>query len=238
MRTDPTAALLSTSCPSATGYPRLSGWACSWQRGLAALLTAGALFAAGCTEDTTDPKPGDVVEQDGEGTSDISIDNTDVVVGSDIQPDTATDKCTTDQECVGKVTIAAGSCQAAVCNKASGKCEATGKAADGTTCDDGKECTTADKCSAGTCGGTVDCVDPGTNPICRPGTCDAGGKCQFTTANGKACDDGNACLEDDKCIAGGKCVGSHPGQVRRRRPVYPGPVRQGQWRLQVDQAAC
>lgn len=172
---------------------------------LAALLAGLALFSAGCGEESK-PKPGDITEEPDATDQDQAAVTDDVGPKTDATGDSASgDECSKNEDCTGKVTVDANKCEAAICN-AQKKC-VVGAAADASACDDGKECTTGDKCQAGKCGGEVNCVDPGTDPLCRPGTCGDDGKCAFTTANGKACDDGNDCTDDDKCIAGGKCVG-------------------------------
>src|SRR5262249_18485346 len=94
-------------------------------------------------------------------------------------------------------------CHAAgTCNPPAGTC-CHPNAADGTTCNDGNACTTADVCTNGTCGGTA--------VVCQPldqchvaGTCNpATGTCSNpNAANGTTCNDGNACTTSDVCTNG------------------------------------
>jgi hypothetical protein len=90
-------------------------------------------------------------------------------------------------------------CTRGRCNAATGACE-TEPAADGTSCDDGSLCTTADVCGSGTCGGTaLDCSSM--TDMCNTGACDeATGACvRSALPLGTACDDGNACTTTDEC---------------------------------------
>lgn len=100
---------------------------------------------------------------------------------------------------------------AGVCNPGTGVCSNPAKT-DGTSCNDGNACTTADTCQAGACtpGTPVVCTasdqchDAG---VCNPGT----GVCTDPPkANGTSCDDGNACTTGDTCAAGACVPGTTP----------------------------
>src|SRR5581483_2732512 len=86
-------------------------------------------------------------------------------------------------------------------------------APDGTSCTDGDACTTADHCTAGACHGTP--------LVCAPlDQCHEGGVCNASTGcsnppkpNGTACDDGDACTENDTCALG-VCGGTTIGACR------------------------
>jgi RHS repeat-associated protein len=103
----------------------------------------------------------------------------------------------------------AGFCDVAeACTGTSTTCPADGKAPNGTTCNDGNACTTADSCQSGTCTGTAvtctaqdQCHTAGT---CNPST----GVCSNPNkANGTTCSDGNACTTADSCQSG-TCTGT------------------------------
>jgi Concanavalin A-like lectin/glucanases superfamily/Beta-propeller repeat len=107
--------------------------------------------------------------------------------------------------CVGtpKTCTASDQCHdAGTCDPTTGVCSNPPKA-NGTACNDGNACTTADVCQNGTCTGTPktctasdQCHDAGT---CDPTT----GVCSNPPkANGTACNDGNACTTNDVCTAG------------------------------------
>jgi hypothetical protein len=99
---------------------------------------------------------------------------------------------------------------ASTCDSATGQCKTGTPRADGTTCDDGKKCTTTDVCKAGVCGGDpVTCV--AADSCHDAGTCDeTSGTCSNPASpNGKTCNDGNACTSGDACSAG-VCLGGAP----------------------------
>ena len=84
---------------------------------------------------------------------------------------------------------------------ASGKCAHANNAV---ACNDGKACTTGDKCGGGSCAGTSKNCDD--NNVCTADTCNAqNGNCLHTNTT-TLCNDGNACTTGDKCGAG-KCSG-------------------------------
>jgi cysteine-rich repeat protein len=134
-------------------------------------------------------------------------------------------KCTTGDQCQGgQCRGTPVSCGAAdqchttgICDPSTGACFNPSKP-DGTACDDGNECTTDDRCTAGICAGTRACVCG--NGTIEPGEdCDDGANngqltsccsrtCQFQ-ATGTACaDDGDLCTQD--VCAGTADTCTHP----------------------------
>jgi cysteine-rich repeat protein len=77
-------------------------------------------------------------------------------------------------------------------------------------CDDGKFCTTNDRCANQVCNGTMmDCS--GLDGVCQVGVCDEGLQtCVMAPEeDGAACDDGDLCTQTDTCQAG-VCTGGNP----------------------------
>jgi len=126
--------------------------------------------------------------------------------------------CDDGNDCNGKDTCAAGSCQTGappdcndneVCTEDS--CSSNGcehKPRTGADCSDGDPCTTGDKCgSDGKCapGAQIKCDDGEfcTADSCKDGVCVNQPKPTSTT-----CDDSNKCTSGDKCTSAGKCVGT------------------------------
>ncbi len=73
-------------------------------------------------------------------------------------------------------------------------------------CNDGRICTTNDKCSGGVCSGSaVVCADD--HNSCTTESCVEGTGCQSTPLNGTSCSDSNACTSGDTCVSG-VCTGS------------------------------
>ncbi len=78
---------------------------------------------------------------------------------------------------------------------------------DGGWCNDGNECTVADKCDQDVCQGLLkDCDD---NKPCTVDTCVPGAGCQHIDPGPLACDDGNPCTVHEKC-SNGHCKGGKP----------------------------
>ena len=103
-----------------------------------------------------------------------------------------------------------GSCVATAVDKAS--CVKT-PVAGGTTCDDGKYCTTGDKCNAsGVCASTAALDCSSLNGKCSDGVCDEAAKqCKSQPkSNTTQCDDGLACTSGDKCDGKGGCAAGTP----------------------------
>ena len=95
-----------------------------------------------------------------------------------------------------------GPCRDNQCDPANGECDFVPKP-EGSQCDDGDACTTADECGAGVCkGAPKKCDDE--NP-CTDDTCDGASGCVFAN-NEVECDDTNLCTIDDTC-ADGTCQG-------------------------------
>ena len=99
---------------------------------------------------------------------------------------------------------------AGTCDSATGICSNPPQD-DGTFCDDGSACSTAESCQGGICTVqvSVTCPEPDqcqATVFCDPET----GECQFTDkADGTACDDSNLCTTQDSCLLG-VCVGDTP----------------------------
>jgi hypothetical protein len=98
----------------------------------------------------------------------------------------------------------------ALCNPATGQCQAAPRA-DGTTCDDGNACTRADACLNGACTGGNPVVCTATDDCHLAGACNiATGACTNPAKpNGSICNDGNACTRTDTCLSGA-CQGANP----------------------------
>jgi cysteine-rich repeat protein len=91
--------------------------------------------------------------------------------------------------CAGVTCTASDSCHVAgTCDPATGTCS-NPSAADGTTCNDGNDCTQTDVCSAGTCAGTAyTCPSPGGDDECHVGVCNGDGTCGVGNApDGTTC---------------------------------------------------
>lgn len=184
---------LSTRC-----LPKLAR---SWRTLSSVFAIVVLLVATGCSDDP-EVKPDAGVSVDA-GQGDTGAPDT-AITDAGGETDTAvgdTGACTTDASCEGKLTLEA--CQQAICNK--GTCEAAQKNA-GAECDDGKACTTTDKCDAqGVCNGVLDCP----TETCFEAACKDDGSCssvQIAKALKVKCDDDNACTATDVC-AFGKCNG-------------------------------
>lgn len=93
------------------------------------------------------------------------------------------------------------------CNEAARTCTATDPA--GAPCDDGRFCTTADRCDAGgTCtGGVSPCPGADFDGNCRE-TCDElADACTAFDTEGSPCSDGLFCTATDQCDGRGQCRG-------------------------------
>ena len=115
--------------------------------------------------------------------------------------------CTTNDQCQGgtckpgKLTVCTGSlCMAQACNPASGQCEDSQKAANGTLCAASTPCAGASACKDGICtpGAPPDCGDG--NP-CTDDACDPDIGCTHLP-NNAPCNDANPCTAGDVCSAG------------------------------------
>ena len=73
---------------------------------------------------------------------------------------------------------------------------------DGTTCNDSKNCTTADQCLSGACSGTTKVCDDSSD--CTDDSCSEATGCVFDSSatEGNTCDDGKACTENTACTSG------------------------------------
>ncbi len=121
--------------------------------------------------------------------------------------------CTRNDQCTGSAcagtaiecTGADGCHDPGTCDPTTGLCP--NPRPDGTPCNDGNLCTTADRCEASLCVGTEKdcsladgCHDPG---VCDPAT----GLCPNPRPDGTACDDANLCTVGDRC-QGSICTGT------------------------------
>ncbi len=135
----------------------------------------------------------------------------DGTVCSDGNSCTQTDTCQSGA-CVGSnpvVCTASDQCHVAgACNPATGTCS-NPAAANGTTCNDGNQCSQLDTCQNGTCLGSNPVVCTASDQCHVEGVCNpASGTCSNpATADGTACNDGNACTTGDVC-SGGTCAGT------------------------------
>jgi hypothetical protein len=96
---------------------------------------------------------------------------------------------------------------AGTCDPRTGTCS-NPTAANGTPCNDGNACTTADSCHGGACSGAaVTCTAQ--DQCHTAGTCDpTSGACSNpASADGTTCNDGSACTTGDACH-GGTCSGT------------------------------
>ncbi|MDF1562453.1 MAG: MopE-related protein [Deltaproteobacteria bacterium] len=106
---------------------------------------------------------------------------------------------------------AADACNSGVCNPTSGACEPR-PLANGTACDDGAFCTTADRCQAGVCTGGPSRDCSGAGDACNLGVCDpaangGAGACVATPRpDDTPCEDGLYCTVGERCQAG-SCQG-------------------------------
>jgi hypothetical protein len=116
--------------------------------------------------------------------------------------------CSIDDYCAAGSCQAGGAkcddqnpCTAELCHAGTGTC--TYVPSNALTCSDASECTTGDKCAAGTCvPGKADGCDD-LNP-CTEDACVGGKACSHSALGGSPCSDGDACTSGDSC-AGAKC---------------------------------
>jgi hypothetical protein len=128
------------------------------------------------------------------------------------------DPCTTVDQCSAGICVGGGSpfdcddgnpCTADSCDPILG-CENL-PVSDGTSCDDGQFCTTADICTGGICsGGPTDCS--GVGDQCNAGVCnETTDACEPQPANeGGSCEDGDLCNGAETCQSGTCTAGTPP----------------------------
>src|SRR5207247_9283742 len=90
-------------------------------------------------------------------------------------------------------------------NPATGQCSSPPKP-NGTACNDGNACTTADSCQNGVCVGATPVTCTAIDQCHESGSCNPStGQCSSPMkSNGAACDDGNVCTSGETC-QGGVC---------------------------------
>ena len=120
--------------------------------------------------------------------------------------------CTQTDACLGGVckgsnpkdcSNSSDQCNVGACTPTSGACGGAPKA-DGTSCNDGDDCTLSDKCGSGLCkaGTPKNCND---NNACTIGdSCTKGGICKPGSA--KVCNDNNSCTADSCNKTTGACI--------------------------------
>lgn len=74
-------------------------------------------------------------------------------------------------------------------------------------CDDGKLCTTSDRCVGGSCTGTVACASPPGACRSATGVCGANGECEYPVTPNAACTSSEACTTGGHCLPDGTCAG-------------------------------
>lgn len=124
--------------------------------------------------------------------------------------------CTDPDHCEGGVCVGSPRdcsylsdfCHIGVCDEDVGGCVAS-PLPDGTTCDDGLQCTVGDACQTGACVGMPrDCS--AVEDDCNDSACDEALGCvPVPKANGLPCQDGRDCTTGDAC-QDGACVGGPP----------------------------
>lgn len=131
---------------------------------------------------------------------------------------TANDVCSPLGVCAGVIvdcSSAGDQCNVGVCNPSSGICQQQ-PITDGSSCSDGKYCTTGDQCQSGVCVGSVErvCDQPPAGPCwAAVGQCSVSqDQCVYTPlSSGSSCSDGNACNGAETCDGAGTCQsGSAP----------------------------
>jgi hypothetical protein len=130
--------------------------------------------------------------------------------------------CNDGDDCNGKETCSAGSCQPGTepdCNDnevcTDDYCDGNGcqhKPRTGADCSDGNACTSGDQCNAdGKCeaGTPITCND---GQDCTADTCEEG-VCVYAPKPATSCDDNNKCTVSDTCTSEGKCAGTNPSST-------------------------
>jgi hypothetical protein len=111
--------------------------------------------------------------------------------------------CVADPEANVVCAPSTEACHVLSCNPVAGTCD-LGVAAEGSACDDGLLCTTADSCYGGQCLGAFVSCDDG-NPCTMDG-CDPTDGCTSAPTSG-VCNDDDPCTTSDACVDG-VCSGS------------------------------
>jgi hypothetical protein len=123
---------------------------------------------------------------------------------------TDADKCNGSGACAGTARVcnsSPGQCYASngTCNGSTGACDYTALS-NTTSCNDGKACTTPDKCDGlGSCASTMSCTPPNECKVASTTACYETGSCVFdvnTAQVGKVCNEGG---KKGTCSAEGTC---------------------------------
>ena len=113
--------------------------------------------------------------------------------------------CTGVSKCSNVVCSASDSCHhIGTCNEATGLCTDPPKA-DRSTCDDGRNTTTDDRCESGVCVGSILCggqLCGPLQPLCHTARCINNQCVQVADPPGTSCNDGNASTTSDICSQG------------------------------------
>lgn len=124
--------------------------------------------------------------------------------------------CGSDSDCDDDNACTEGSCDAET-----GLCVWDRDAREGDSCDDGDACTSASRCSMGTCVGTeITICEVGG---CFTGRCDSETGCEFSE-EGTSCEDDNDATNAGYCDGRGTCIGAcEPSGVCSVVETYYGP---------------
>jgi hypothetical protein len=169
------------------------------------LVLAGLLILqVACSPESNGMVADDLSVPGGEGDktgSDLALEDPrpeDVASVDQVDTPVAPKGCQSDGDCALLASYL-GPCESAICDVASGLCDALPEA-DGLDCDDGNACTTVNYCQGGVCvgKGSLECDD---GNACTTDQCSPEAGCIFTPFAGY-CDDGNSCTPDDHCLAG------------------------------------
>jgi|GEM_PF-1878721 len=164
----------------------------------------------GCTLDSCEPNRGcTTTSTTGELCDDANAcTSTDTCLGSYCRGDAVNcddeDPCTLDRcdsitGCVNSPVVCGSDnpCEVGSCDGAGG-CVFAPR---GGGCNDGRACTTNDRCLGGECVGTTSCDDMN---LCTLDVCDQEEGCVFVPFEGP-CDDGDPCTAGESCAAAGTC---------------------------------
>lgn len=136
---------------------------------------------------------------------------------------TSNDQCTTEGVCEGTPTLACDDgdpCTDNHCDAVLGCVNPVSP--DGTSCDDGLNCTLDDQCLEGLCtgGSPVECADETPEDCFVPQCEEETGECLavLQKPQGSGCEDGDACTGGDSCNQEGTC---EPGEEVKCKTQHP-----------------